>query len=483
MRLLRQRRYGWSVCGLLASVVLASCSSSGPGPIPLATYHADNSRTGYSTNASITPADAPSLSQKWHVAVGAPISDQAIVDDGVIYWGDWTGHMHATDLSGGADWSTALGTASKPAGCPFKLATQGIVSSATVGTIDGQNLVWVGGGAGQLVALNASTGRVVWSTPLGAAPEYVTWTSPALFDGSIYEGVASFNDCPVVNGSFDRVDAATGAIQAISHLAQTANCIGPGIWSSPAIDPSNNSVYVSTSNANLRSNLSATCQSPDQEAVLQLDATTLAVKSVWAVPVSQQAADSDFGASPMIFNAPINGASTPLVGLENKNGIYYALNRDDLAAGPVWSYVAENSAALNSSTCEDVNTISSSAWAGPGAPVMVAGIARSGSSCIGTLAALNPSTGQPEWTVPLHGPVLGAVTEVPGLVVVGAGSEVEVVSSSNGATLFTYAEAPEVKHGKALYGAPVDWFWGPPTIVGNALYAANQDGTFRAFSP
>jgi outer membrane protein assembly factor BamB len=486
--MLLQRNVVWSrvaLCVMVTGVMLASCSSS-TGTLPLATYHANNSRTGYSTGSSITAANASHLSEKWHLSVTAPISDQSIVDNGVIYWGDWAGQMHATSLSGHSLWSTSLGTAPKPASCPFHLATQGIVSSATVGTLNGQNLVWVGGGAGQLVALNASTGKIVWSTRLGAPPEYVTWTSPALYHGSIYEGVASWNDCPVVNGSFDRVNATTGAIQAVTHLSQTASCIGPGIWSSPAVDYSSNSIYVSTSNANVRSNPDATCESRDQEAILQLDATTLAVKSVWEVPVSQQALDSDFGASPMLFTASIGGVSRQLVGAENKNGVYYALDRDNLAAGPVWSFVAENILTVASKTCEDQNTISSSAWAGPGTPVMVAGLALSGSSCIGTMAALDPATGQPEWQVPLQGEIDGAVTEVPGLVAVGSGSHVDVLSSSSGATLFSYAEPKSSKSkskSKVLYGAPTGWFWAPPTIAGNALYASNQDGNLRAFSP
>ena len=147
----------------------------------------------------------------------------------------------------------------------------------------------------------------------------------------------------------------------------------------------------------------------------------------------------------MLFSAPIGGAQEQLVGAENKNGVYYAFDRTNLGAGPVWSYTAENSAlaqAAGSATdaCEDVNTISSSAWAGPGSPVIVAGLAQSGSSCIGTLAALNPSTGQVAWQTPLQGEIEGAVTEVPGIVAVGAGPSVDLLSSATGMMLFSYRE-------------------------------------------
>jgi outer membrane protein assembly factor BamB len=190
----------------------------------------------------------------------------------------------------------------------------------------------------------------------------------------------------------------------------------------------------------------------------------------------------------MLFRATIAGVSRQLVGAANKNGIYYAFDRTNLAAGPVWSYTAEAASlaqAAGSSTdaCVDVNTISSSAWAGPGSPVMVAGLAQKGRSCIGTLAALNASTGQVQWLTPLPGSIEGAVTEVPGVVAVGAGPTVDLVSSSTGQILFSYAEPPKRPPKGVVYGAPAGEFWAPPTIAGNTLYVANQNGSLRAFSP
>jgi outer membrane protein assembly factor BamB len=309
---------------------------------------------------------------------------------------------------------------------------------------------------------------------------HVLWSSPAYFDGSVYEAVASWNDCPGIDGSVYRLNAATGAIQAVKRLSQNANCIGPGVWSSPAIDSSDHSVYVTTSNANPRSNPDMTCQAPDQEAVLKLDAGTLALRASWRLPVDQQVGDSDFGASAMLFSANIGGVDRQLVGMENKNGFYYALDRSNLSAGPVWSYQAEDNAALNSSACQDRNTISTSAWAGPGSPVIVAGIALAGSSCIGTVAALDAATGRPIWRVPVGGVVQGAVTEVTGLVAVGAGPVLQVLSSTSGTVLFSYQEpsGPDTGNGQGQH----HFFWPPPTISGSKLFIGNEDGYFRAFT-
>jgi len=63
---------------------------------------------------------------------------------------------------------------------------------------------------------------------------------------------------------------------------------------------------------------------------------TLAKLASWQVPLSQQVKDSDFGGSPTLFTATIGGTPTGMVGACNKNGTYYALQRGNLAAGPVW---------------------------------------------------------------------------------------------------------------------------------------------------
>jgi polyvinyl alcohol dehydrogenase (cytochrome) len=469
---------------LLVAATLAACSSSSPSVSgPLATYHADNARTGYSTDTSITTANATGLTQQWSVKETAAISAQAIVTDGVAYWGDWNGIEHATTTTGKQLWATSIGIAPKPKACPFKLGPIGVVSSATVGGIGGKKALWVGGGNGSLYALDATTGAVIWRTQLGDPPLHVLWSSPVFYNGSIYEGVASWNDCPVVNGGFYRVNASTGAVQTVSHLSQQASCVGPSLWSSASVDPSDNSIYVSTSNANQRSNPDNTCTLPDADAVLKLDASTLAQKSVWQVPLAQQVADSDFGGSPMLFSATIGGVNRQLVGAVNKNGVYYALDRTNLAAGPEWTYTAEDAATAQAAglndPCADRNTISTSAWAGTGSPVIVAGVALNGSSCIGTVAALDAATGRPIWQVPVGGIVQGAVTEVPGLVAVGAGPFLQVLSSSTGASLFTYHEPAGSDTGNGQ--GQNHFFWPPPTIAGTKLIIGNEDGYFRAF--
>ena len=457
-----------------SSVASAASTSSGGGSSP--TYHGNLSRTGYTTNTSVNTQNAAQLHLSWRASASASTSAQPIVSNGVVFWSDWNGFIHATTTSGKALWSTSLGTTPKPPGCIYNLARQGILSTPTVGTIGGRRVLWVGGGRGQMVALDASSGKILWQTDLRTKPGNSIWSSPAYYNGSIYVGVASFQGCPPVFGSVVRLNAATGAIQAALNFSSLvpAKCRELGAWSSPAVDPVEKAIFIGTSND--------FCNSRLQDAILRLNPSTLRVTSLWQVPASQHPADSDFGATPMLFSATIGTTTQQLVGAVNKNGVYYVLDRDDLAAGPVWSYAAATSKTIASQACGNVDAISSSAWGGTGSPVMVAGLTTSGSSCIGTLAALNPSTGQPEWQIPLPGSVEGAVTEVPGIVAVGTGPTVELVSSSSGQVLFSYTESSKPPPKGVIFGAPTGEFWAPPTIVGSSLYVANQDGTLKAFS-
>ena len=54
------------------------------------------------------------------------------------------------------------------------------------------------------------------------------------------------------------------------------------------------------------------------------------------VPAKQQKVDSDFGSTPTLFVASISGITRQMIGLQNKNGIYYAFDRSTISSGPLW---------------------------------------------------------------------------------------------------------------------------------------------------
>ena len=94
------------------------------------------------------------------------------------------------------------------------------------------------------------------------------------------------------------------------------------------------------------------------------------------------------------------------------------------------------------------------------------------STCSGTLNALNPSTGAFLWQHCFTdgGFVMGGVTvSSGGVVAVGEGSHIAVLSASTGASLFTYTG--------------VGPFWGPPSVAGGALYEGDMAGNLYALTP
>src|SRR4029077_14234471 len=76
---------------------------------------------------------------------------------------------------------------------------------------------------------------------------------------------------------------------------------------------------------------------PLAPAVVEVSASNLALVGSWVVPEAQQLDDPDFGSTPTLFTGVIAGHSQALVGAINKNGLFYALKRDALNDGPVWT--------------------------------------------------------------------------------------------------------------------------------------------------
>jgi PKD repeat protein len=167
-------------------------------------------------------------------------------------------------------------------------------------------------------------GHLIWSRNLSAyggsgsgfwGGAY-TWSSPVVWDGSVYIGLASGCDNPLIQGQLFRLNAATGGVNAV-FAAVPSGETGASIWSSPSIDAKNNTVWITTGNGNKSGPYEKYGQS-----LIALNATTLAVIG-WAQE-GTLGIDSDFGAGPTLFSNP---QGTPIVVTVNKNGYEYAFDR------------------------------------------------------------------------------------------------------------------------------------------------------------
>jgi outer membrane protein assembly factor BamB len=426
------------------------------------TYLAGIDRTGFASGeGGFNPATVPNLHLAWQKSDTAPnhgVFPQPVVSNGLVYWGSNDGFERATGTSGNLVWQTNLGRTSPPA-CTNP-SSFGISSTPTITTdvpVGGAtSVMYIGGGDSKLYALNAATGAVLWSYDVGGNPDTFLWDSPAVFGNSVYIGVASFGDCPLVQGQILQLNRVTGALQNQYNIVPNG-CTGGGVWGSITVDAAAGTLYFATGTPG---DCPASLGGPS---LIELTASNLSLVGMWTVPQNQQEPDPDFGSTPTLFTGTISGQSTPLVGMINKNGIFYALKRDALASGPVWS-----TRIATGGGNPTIGQGDQASAAFDGTTLYVGGDATS--SCAGTVNALNPSTGAFIWQHCFtDGFVLGGVTATSGgVVAVGEGSNIAVVSAATGASLFTFPG--------------VGPFFGPPSVAGGTLYEGDMSGNLYALT-
>lgn len=456
------RAYLGTLTGILLMSIVSALFSS---PVAHAaagdwtTYGFSNQRNGFNAaETTITAANAANLKLKWVHHAGGAISAQPVEANGNVYWGSWDGYAHATNLSNGYVWSAFLGRTSDSYCNP---PIVGVASTATVGAIGTTPVVYVGGGNEHFYALNATTGGIIWQTTLGSSPSHFIWSSPAVYNGSVYVGNSSFGDCPLVGGQVFQLNATNGTIQHVFNLVPSG-CTGAGVWGSPTIDAASGKLYVASGNPG-----SCSTAEPYAEAVVELKTADLSFVASWQVRGSDKA-DLDFGSTPTLFTATIHGVVHAMLGVPNKDGKFYALDRNALSSGPLWYAILGRTGACPQ--CGN-GSISPSAWDGTSLYAGSGATTINGVACAGALRAIDPNTGAYKWQHCLQsGPVLGAVSVAGGVAYVGQGQYLMAIATAGGQTLFRYQDTSSGSN-----------FWGGASISKGRVYVGNQDGTLDAF--
>ncbi len=178
---------------LAVNILKPSNPARAASPGDWTAYLNNPGHTGFnSAETAINPTTAGSLKQLWSISEGSIISTQPVVANGLIYWGSWDGIEHATNLNGTQAWATNIGTGATNCPDPGGPTSEGVLSTATIAsvTINGTptTVDFVGSASDTFYALNASTGAVIWQVSLGSPPDQVVWSSPTLYNGSIYIG-------------------------------------------------------------------------------------------------------------------------------------------------------------------------------------------------------------------------------------------------------------------------------------------------------
>ncbi len=361
------------------------------------------------------------LAPQWTTNLPSSVASKAGVSRGSVLVGGFANGVEysLSEATGGVNWQTNLGTTT--GFCP-EPQTQGIASSPTV--LGGS--AYLGGGDANWYALDTSTGAVQWSIPVGdnsASGGNFNYASPLVYNGYGYVGTASFCDNPLVQGKLMKVDLHSHQVVSTWKSVPEGQ-VGGTIWTTPVVDPTTNTVFVTT----------GTRADPSQqnaEAFVGLDATTLAVKGAWSPTATNcNTCDDDFGASPTLFT---DGNGRQLVGAVNKNGTFYALDRNNLSAGAVWQ-----TPIASGGPCPGCGNGSISTAYFDGRFVYVAGgtTTLGGEVFRGSVRALDPTTGRVAWAVGLPGTVLGSLTGQAGTVAVPALTGLYVLNGADGRILY-----------------------------------------------
>jgi outer membrane protein assembly factor BamB len=435
---------------VISAISLVSSSAFGT-PSDWGAYLRGARHSSFNPGAGgFTPITAIKLHLDWtFTAAGPSMPDQptnefvasATVWNGIVYIGANTGVFYAINEKSGTElWHRLLGY-SKSMSCPGR----GISSTATIktdSTRGGQLTVYVGGGDGYLYALRASDGVVVWRrhvVDVGTKQNTgYNWASPTVIGGHIYMGISSDCDNPLVRGGIKEFDQASGALLNV-YWSVPAGSVGGSVWTSPASD--GKSVWATIGN----SPETSTQPLGDCFAIVRLDASTQNRADRWVVSPSLDGTDLDWGSSPTLFNATINGTTTTLVGAANKDGKYYAFKADDLASGPIW--IRQLGA-----TGGDLRTkgllLAAAIWDSTDNRLFVASNQTSiqGKVAKGSVRQLDPGTGAVIWQTGLPGgPVMGTPTLSGGGVIAAgtynneapAANKVYVLDAVNGSIINT----------------------------------------------
>lgn len=273
------------------------------------------------TGSGITAADADRLVPAWTAEVGGPVSATPVIVDGIAYVGSYDGTLYAFDLATGETvWARDTGAAVLE---PNLMIDLGIVGSAAVA--DG--VVYVGDATASVHAVDALTSESVWTTQLDTQPNACIWSSPVVWDGTVFVGIASVAKQEGFRGSVAALDAATGEVLWQTYMVPEGSD-GAGVFSVPAIDTDRGLVIVGTQNA-----YTATpAPYGDAISIVALDSATGEVVWRYAAAANDDeiAPTEDVGlsASPNLFSAEIDGTTRDLVGEGQKSGVYHALDRE-----------------------------------------------------------------------------------------------------------------------------------------------------------
>jgi len=366
-----------TACG--GTVDLPATGGTTPAALEWPTLGGSQARTFFNANETrITRDNVASMRPKWLyrtaavITAGPTIAYIDVPNEGrikVVFVSSWDGNMYALRESNGSQlWHFTM----KPQpGASYPQA-----SSAEVARVAGEQRVYVAGGM-TVYSLQAATGALRWEFDAGTGcttcdnrtERNEVESSPTVVGDLVYFGM-DVNDTSPGKGGVFAVDAVDGRLRWYFDMETSATCrplpsdnirrfdgfhtiaeLGlpqdffdtrPGcnfdrswtecgnVWSSFAVDYKRQLIYTASSNCDTDSDPDTVEPPPPMppydEAVFALTFDG-APAWVWR-PREVDNADLSWGALPNLFEVDIGGARREVLGIGNKDGTYYLLDRD-----------------------------------------------------------------------------------------------------------------------------------------------------------
>jgi polyvinyl alcohol dehydrogenase (cytochrome) len=537
----RRAFLGLQLALALGALVTAAAGPAAPAPGASWPSGGQNISNTHSNPAEtkINADNAGQLAVKWTYTTHGDVSAIPAVVNGAVYFPDWGGYLNKVDAATGAPiWSYPISNYDGLSNSAARAAPAVVGNTVYLGDQGSQP---TSSGGGNLSAIDATSGKGIWTTRVDSHPYAILTSGPLVYNGVIYQGVASSEEgaaangaypCCTFRGSIVAVDAATGAVLWKTYMVpdnggvpcQTQNPVtgcgysGGAIWgTTPAIDPATNTLFVTTGNnytvpdsvktCESAGNPASACLDPNDhvDSVLALNASTGAIK--WATGVQgfddwnvacipgfgspnncpdHPGPDYDFGSGPNLFTIMnAKGKRQLVVGAGQKSGQYWAL---DAATGTIlWSQAAGPGSTLGGiewGPATDGKRIYVAEENFFGIPYTLP----SGETITsGSWAAIDPGTGGVLWQTPdpSHnafggGNALGPVSVANGVLYAPSMSgHVYALDAANGRFLWDYQTPGAAISGAAVVNGTVYWGDGYTHL---GIPGWNGSTTFYAFS-
>jgi polyvinyl alcohol dehydrogenase (cytochrome) len=270
----------------------------------------------------------PMLGTAWDKSAPGGVTGTPAIFDGVVFWTDWVGNVHADKAKDGSEvWS--------------KHYSRGFTSSPFVT----EDALYLSNRDNMVYALERTTGRELWATAVSDAEVAQLWSSPVVADGLVIVGIGGkgtsdggvpYDEALLMafHGGVAGLDAKTGKLRWRwdNTLGPDGTQYGPGVssWSTAAIDGERKVAYIGTGNSYYSP------ASPYSDSLLALDYMTddPAGRLVWSRQFTQDdnftsgspmGPDHDIGATPNLYT--LDGRDYVAVG--DKGGRFYIMDRED----------------------------------------------------------------------------------------------------------------------------------------------------------